>query len=86
MGCIWLIGDGKQVKVWYDNWILGKKLMLTPIECNKPHAQQETTDQLIDENTHNWHMPTMHSFFNPSIVAAILKILLYLVLLQVRIS
>lgn len=73
-GCVWRIGNGKHTRIWQDRWIPNVKELLTPPENCSTAAQQATVDRLVDEDTHTWHIPTLHARFHPLVIAEILKI------------
>ncbi|XP_024156304.1 uncharacterized protein LOC112164321 [Rosa chinensis] len=70
-GTRWRIGDGTQINIWNESWILN----CSPCLVQRPtHSPVEMVSDLIDASTKQWIPPIIHGIFQPSVAAKILSI------------
>lgn len=72
-GLRWIIGNGKQVKIWKDKWIQRPTsyCIQSPISLLDENAR---IVELIDINNHYWKSDLINQIFNPEEVRAIYAI------------
>ncbi|XP_026450988.1 uncharacterized protein LOC113351166 [Papaver somniferum] len=72
----WIVGDGRKIQTWKDNWIIGKHS--PPVqEVDSDEAQRYVTvNNLIDSHTKSWKVDIVRRLFNSEDVEKILQICL----------
>ncbi|KAL0405586.1 UNVERIFIED_CONTAM: putative mitochondrial protein [Sesamum latifolium] len=53
-GCRWHIGDGEQVRIWWDPWI-PRPYLFRPINRPNGFLPSTTVSVLINQNDHSWN-------------------------------
>jgi hypothetical protein len=71
-GIIWRVGNGKNIRIWRDNWI-PRDFYLRPIKRRRPSRLKWVAD-LIDEERMEWKIDILQQIFAPADVEVILKI------------
>jgi len=65
-GVVWRVGDGKQIRIWGDNWLLAK--ITSPVI----YGQESTcVEVLIDQITRSWKVDMINHVFEEANVAAL---------------
>lgn len=69
----WLLGDGKKVLTWKDNWIVGKQDPPTSIADFELAVTYSTVSDLIDADTKVWKATIVHQLFSADDAVKILS-------------
>lgn len=72
-GALWRVGDGKQIKIWGDNWLPTKILpkIISPMIFGQ---QNSSVEVLINQSTQSWREEEIDHYFSMA-KAAIIKII-----------
>lgn len=62
-GIVWRVGDGKNIRIWRDNW-LPRKFALKP-QPGKSKERHRRVNQLVNEGTGMWNTQLIHKMFYP---------------------
>ncbi|KAF5464933.1 hypothetical protein F2P56_014970, partial [Juglans regia] len=73
-GSRWRVGDGRTVKVWFDQWVLGHGALCSEMSHGSLEVQEDVVASLMDVDAGNWNVHKLRSLFNPNVVSDILKI------------
>jgi hypothetical protein len=71
-GIVWRVGDGKNIRIWRDNW-LPRKFALKP-QPGKSKDMHKRVNQLVNEGTGMWNTQLIHKMFYPHDAEAILQL------------
>jgi hypothetical protein len=71
-GIVWRIGDGKNIRIWRDNW-LPRNLALKA-QPGKTNDRHRRVNQLVNESTGTWNTQLIHKIFYPHDANVILQL------------
>lgn len=71
-GLHWAIGNGEQIRVWQDNWLLGHPQSTPTGPGMYIHPNLKVKD-LFSSRTFSWNQPLLHQLFQPEDVQRILR-------------
>ena len=67
---VWRVGDGKQIRIWGDNWLLAKNR--AKITSPVIYGQESTcVEVLIDQITRSWKVDMINHVFEEANAAAL---------------
>jgi hypothetical protein len=72
LGYVWRVGDGRQIKIWEDNWIPGSHNI--KIQTVRGNNLVTTVDELINPINSTWDEDLLKAIFWPTDVYRILQI------------
>ena len=69
-GVVWRVGDGKQIRIWGDNWLLAKNRakIASPVIYGQESA---CVEDLIDQITRSWKVDMINHVFEEANAAAL---------------
>lgn len=71
---VWRIGNGRRVRVLWDQWILGLETPLIPPKNLPAELLNEKVHSLINPLSSTWNLQAINSLFSPLVAETIRKI------------
>lgn len=77
-GCMWRIGDGSNIDIWFNHWIPDFPSIQHLRTSSQEDNNAKSVAKLLDPHTREWRVSKLYNIFPPHLTQAILKIVMLL--------